>query len=55
MIYVYLRGRLFSFARAFRMRKPRNIQIWRDTSPVLERNSRNRYTDPEIKGSGAQA
>lgn len=38
MIYVYLRGRLFSFARAFRIRWPRNISMCVCTSPSPKRN-----------------
>lgn len=37
MIYVYPRGRLLSFARAFRLKKPRNIQIWCSSSPSLKK------------------
>lgn len=46
MIYVYLWGRLFSFARAFEAREPRSIQIWYSTSsPKLKRDSKSEQAD----------
>jgi hypothetical protein len=42
MIYVYLRGRLFSFAGALETREPRHIQIGCGPSTNLRGNSKSK-------------